>query len=183
MRCLSLKFLLFATVALSSTYAHAIENEYKPYIGLDYNYSSVTAKNLHPHHNSVSAILGSTYNRFFSTEVFYQYSDNDTLGHNAVRNTHFDTYGLDTIAYLPLGCEGQFAPLATAGIGQYTFRNKLINDHHKKDHGWGYRFGGGLQYNINDNWTTRAVARYIHTDDIKYYDHLTEYTVGIRYKF
>lgn len=183
MRNLTSKFALLAIISLFSTSAHAIENQYTPYIGINYGYTSVTAKGLHPHHNSISAVLGSTYNRFFSTEVFYQYSDKDTLGHNAVRNTHFDAYGLDALAYLPLGCEGHIAPLATMGIGQYTFRNKMINNHHKKDHGWGYRFGGGLQYNIDDNWAVRAIARYIHTDDIRYHDHLTEYTVGIRYTF
>ena len=183
MRNFSVKIAILTIAVSISANAHAIDNEYKPYLGLNYGYTSVTAKNLHPHHNSVSAVLGSTYNRFFSTEVFYQYAGKDTLGNNAVRNTRFDAYGLDAIAYLPLGCEGHIAPLATAGIGQYTFRNKLINDHHKKDHGWGYRFGGGLQYNIDNNWAARAIVRYIHTDDIRYHDHLTEYTVGLRYTF
>jgi len=183
MRNLTSKIALLATITMFSTSAQAIENEYTPYLALNYDYTSVTAKSLHPHHNSLSAVLGSTYNRFFSTEVFYQYADKDTLGHNAIRNTHFDAYGLDALAYLPLGCEGHIAPLVTAGIGQYTFRNKLLNGHHKKDHGWGYRFGGGLQYNIDNHWAARAVTRYIHTDDIKYYDHLTEYTVGLRYTF
>lgn len=183
MHNLTSKFALLATITLFSTSAQAIQNEYTPYLALNYGYTSVTAKGSHPHHNSISAVLGSTYNRFFSTEVFYQFTDKDTLGHNAIRNTRFDAYGLDALAYLPLGCEGRIAPLATAGIGQYTFRNKMINDHHKKDHGWGYRFGGGLQYNIDNNWSARAIVRYIHTDDIKYHDHLTEYTVGIRYTF
>lgn len=183
MRNLTSKIALLATITMFSTSAQAIENEYTPYLALNYGYTSVTAKGLHPHHNSLSAVLGSTYNRFFSTEVFYQYANKDTLGHNAIRNTHFDAYGLDALAYLPLGCEGHIAPLVTAGIGQYTFRNKLLNGHHKKDHGWGYRFGGGLQYNIDNHWAARAIARYIHTDDIKYYDHLTEYTVGLRYTF
>ena len=163
--------------------AHAIENQYKPYIGLNYAYTSVTAKNFHPHHNGISAVLGSVYNPYFGTELFYQYGGKDNISHKPVDTTSFFAYGLDTIAYLPLGCNGSIAPLATLGIGEYTFKNKLITSFHKKDHGYGYRFGGGMSYNIDEHWSLRGIARYIKTDKIKTYDHLTEYTIGLKYIF
>ncbi len=163
--------------------AHAIDNVYKPYLGINYAYTTATAKNIRPHNNSASIILGSTYNPYFSTEMFFQYSDKDKISNSETAKTSFHAYGLDTIAYLPLGCSGAIAPLATLGIGEYTVKNKLINSFHKKDHGYGYRFGGGLSYNIDENWSLRGIARYIKTDKIRNYDHITEYTLGMRYTF
>lgn len=163
--------------------AQAIENEYTPYLGLNYAYTTSTAKYIRPHNNSASLILGSTYNPYFSTEMFFQYSDKDKLPNSDIARTSFLAYGLDTIAYLPLGRNGSIAPLATLGIGEYTFKNKLTNSFHKKDHGYGYRFGGGLSYFIDNNWSLRGIARYIKTDKIRNYDHLTEYTLGLRYTF
>ena len=163
--------------------AQAIENEYKPYIGLNYAYTGVNAKNMRPHHSGFSAILGSVYNPYFGTELFYQYGGKDKLARQEVKTTSFNAYGLDALAYLPLGCSGAVAPLATLGFGEYTFRNKLVTSFHKKDHGYGYRFGGGLSYNIDEHWSLRGIARYIKADKIKNYDHFNEYTVGVKYVF
>lgn len=163
--------------------AQAIENQYKPYVGLNYAYTGANAKNMRPHHNGFSVLLGSVYNPYFGTELFYQYGGKDNLGNNLIKNTSFTAYGLDTVAYLPLGCSGAIAPLATLGIGEYTLRNKLITSFHKKDHGYGYRFGGGLGYNIDEHWALRGIARYIKTDKIKNYDHMNEYTLGLKYVF
>lgn len=183
MRNLVTKLAALAVLTATAAPAQAIENEYRPYLGINYAYTRANVKRMRPHYNSASATLGSVYNRYFGTEVFYQYSDKDKLRHQAVKNTSFNAYGLDMLAYLPLGCQGKIAPLATAGIGQYTFKHKYTNNGHNNDHGWGYRFGAGLQYNIDENWAVRAIARYIHTDKINGYDHLNEYTAGIRYTF
>ena len=174
---------ILSMTACFSFSAHAIENEYKPYIGIDYAYTTATAKYIRPHNNSAIIILGSTYNPYFSTEMFFQYSDKDKLSNSNIAKTSFYSYGLDTIAYLPLGCNGTIAPLATLGIGEYTVKNKLITSSNKKDHGYGYRFGGGLRYNIDNNWSIQSIARYIKTNKIRNYDHLTEYTLGLRYIF
>ena len=69
------------------------------------------------------------------------------------------------------------------GIGQYNFKQKYIDASHRNDHGWGYRFGAGMQYNINEQWAARAIFRYIHTDKINSYDHINEYSFGVRYTF
>ena len=166
----------FAAVAFR---AEAIENDYKPYLGLDYAYNVISAN---PHYNSFRAILGSVYNPYFGTEVFYQYSGRDKLNKDDVRTTSFNAYGLDMQAGLPLGNSG-IVPLATLGIGQYTIKHKFTDGGHNDDHGWGYRFGGGLRYDIDDNWSATAIARYIKTDKIAVYKHLDEYTIGLRYTF
>lgn len=183
MRKLVTKLAAAAVLTAVAAPAQAIENEYRPYLGLNYAYVRANAKSLRPDYNSASATLGSVYNRYFGTEVFLQYAGKDKMKHRDLKNTSFNAYGLDMLAYLPLGCEGGIAPLATAGIGQYTFKHKYADGGHNDDHGWGYRFGAGLQYNIDANWAVRAIARYIHTDKIDGYDHLAEYTAGIRYTF
>nr|QIM10304.1 hypothetical protein PlAlph_0580 [uncultured Alphaproteobacteria bacterium] len=183
MRKLVTKLAALAALTAIATPAEAIENVYRPYLGINYAHTRANAKKLRPNYNSAVAVLGSVYNRYFGTEVFYQYAGKDDFRHQALKNTTFNAYGLDMLAYLPLGCKGRIAPLATAGIGQYTFKQKFTNGGHNDDHGWGYRFGAGLQYNIDDNWAVRAIARYIHTDKIHNYDHLTEYTAGLRYTF
>ena len=159
--------------------AAAIENNYKPYVGADYAYSAVSAS---PHYNSGRIFLGSVYNPYFGTELFYQYSDKDKINDGKIRNTSFNAYGLDLMTYLPLFNSG-FAPLATAGIGQYNIKHKFVGNGNNNDHGWGFRIGGGLQYDLNDNWAIRAIARYVKTNKIDTYKHLSEYTVGLRYTF
>lgn len=183
MRKLTTNLALWAVLGTLSTSAHAIENNYRPYVGLNYAYDNAVVKQIRPHYNSASVTLGSVYNRYFDTELFYQYSGKDKLGYQAIKNTSFNAYGLDMLAYLPLGCEGHIAPLVTTGIGQYTFKHKMTDHSHINDHGWGYRFGAGLQYNIDENWAVRAVYRYINTNKIDNYDHVNEYSVGVRYTF
>lgn len=183
MRKLTTKLAALSILTAIASPAAAIENDYRPYIGLNYAYSRANVKNLRPHYNSASFILGSVYNPYFSTEVFYQYAGKDKFGHRELKNSSFNAYGLDMLAYLPLGCDRKIAPLATMGIGQYTFKQKYIDASHRNDHGWGYRFGAGMQYNINEQWAARAIFRYIHTDKINSYDNINEYSFGVRYTF
>lgn len=183
MQKISTKFAIIGLASTIATNALAIENEYIPYVGLNYAYNESSARNVHSHQNSVSAIIGSVYNKYFGTEVFYQQSDKDELGAFNLKSTRFSAFGLDAIAYLPLGCEGRIAPLATAGIGNYNFKHKFYNSSSVKDSGWGYRFGAGLSYNIDEKWSVHFIGRYIHTDQIESYDHLSEYTLGFKYVF
>jgi len=182
MRNLITKLAVVSSLVLSSSWAEAIENDYKPYIGADYAYVSTTAKGLHSNNNSVRAVLGSVYNPYFGTEIFYQYAGKDKHKFREINASSFNAYGLDMLTYLPLGNSG-IAPLATAGLGYYSVKHRLADHSHNNDYGWGYRFGGGVQYDFNDNWALRGIVRYIKTDKINRYDHLTEYVMGLRYTF
>ncbi len=176
--------LLTAAFGLSAGNAAAVENDYKPYLGVNYAYDTVKADDYHSYHNSGSLTLGSVYNPYFGTELFYQYSDKHKF-HTTdnLKDSAFQAYGLDMLAYLPLGCDGAFAPTATMGIGEYTFKHNYRFSRDRRDHGWGYRFGGGLTYNIDQNWSARLLARYIKTDQLDNLDHITEYSLGVRYTF
>ncbi len=183
------KTLFSAAAALSvfATAAYAEENfDYLPYAGIDYVYSNGTADGMRPNYNSGSINIGTDYNRFFGTELFYQYSDSSSKGHNFDRiKTSFQAAGLDMYGYLPLGCDRDFALLGTAGIGMYDFKKSYadpsVSGGH--DHGYGYRAGLGLTYALDTNWSVRAVARYVGLDQIEDYDHMMEYSAGIRYTF
>ena len=67
---------LMAAVSLTAFASQAqAEQVYNPYIGINYNYSDANAKGLRPYYNSGSVNLGTSYNRYFGTELFYQFSD------------------------------------------------------------------------------------------------------------
>lgn len=176
--------LLTVSACLVAPAAGAIENDYKPYIGVNYAYGEVRAQNRHAYHNSGSLNIGSVYNKYFGTELFYQYSDKHKFGSSDnLKNSEFQAYGLDLMAYLPLGCEGRLAPTATLGIGEYAFKHDYRTAKDRRDRGWGYRFGGGLTYHIDESWSARLLARYVKFNKIDGLDHMNEYSVGLRYTF
>ena len=170
--------------------AHADESSslnYVPYVGMDYIYSNASAKNLKPNLNSGSISLGSDYNRYFSTELFYQFSGaskKKTPLHGTAK-TSFQAGGLDVYGYLPLLCDRDLALIGTAGVGLYDFRKRYSNPFVQDgfDQGYGYRLGAGMFYSLNQDWAVRAVARYVKLDKIKDYDHMWEYSAGLRYTF
>ena len=174
--------LSYLLIGFYSHNSQAIENEYIPYIGTSYNYSDTNNKGGNSYNNSVTVNLGSIYNKYFGTELFYQYSDKHKFGASStIKNSRFQSYGLDIMGYLPLGKKEDIAPTLTMGIGEYTFKQDYNQGKDLKDHGWGYRFGGGLTYSVNNNLALRCIFRYIKLDGMKNIDHINEYTFGIRY--
>lgn len=183
MRKITTTLMLSTAICLSAASASAIENQYRPYIGADYAYNIARTEGYHTYHNAGSLNVGSVYNPYFGTELFYQYADRYKASSSELKSSGFQAYGLDLMAYLPLGCDGKIVPTATMGIGQYIVDNDFRNHKNQRDRGWGYRFGGGLTYNIDNNWAARILARYVKTDHLDKLDHFTEYSFGIRYTF
>lgn len=186
-----MKFTVSSLMAAASVFAFAATanaaDSFKPYVGLDYNYTDADAKHQSPKYNSASVNVGTEYNKYFGTEVFYQYSDSDTKTVNSIKNkTSFQAYGLDLMGYLPLGCDQVFSLVGTMGIGEYTF-DKRFNGYatpkHQRDHGLGYRFGAGLQYQVDENIAVRGLVRYVNLNDVKNFDDMWEYTAGVKYSF
>lgn len=152
--------------------------EFKPYVGAQYNYTKVDAE-IEPKLNSGSVFIGTEYNKYFGTEVFYQLSDDDE--DNNVKSD-FTAYGLDAYAYLPLGCDQVWSVFATGGIANYDFDMKS-DEGKSEDNGLGYRLGAGVQYNITNNLSVRALGRYIWTDKLDGFDSFTEFSLGAKYTF
>ena len=179
--------MMAASVLALSANANAAEYDFKPYVGLDYNYTYADAEEHTPKYNSLSVNLGTEYNQYFGTELFYQYSD-EAKTHDYIfeSKTSFQAYGLDLMGYLPLGCDQEYSLIGTIGIGEYKFDEEvkeIIGSRDYDDHGIGYRFGGGLQYKIDDKFSVRGLARYVNMNGIDGLDDMWEYSAGIRYNF
>jgi len=179
-----MKKFLFICAMFASTSVYAVENDYRPYVGIDYDYSTLNARGVDSYLNSGTFIVGSEYNKYFGTEIFYQKSltkAQETT--NGKMKSSFQGYGLDMFAYLPLGCEGRVAPYATAGIGKYSLKKKVSEVHHNDKDGTGYRFGAGISYHIDNNTSLKAGYRYINFDRLSNIDHADELVAGLRYAF
>ena len=174
---------LLAAVSFLALSANANALEFRPYVGVQYNYTEVDAEYVQADMNSYSVVVGTEYNRYFSTEVFYQNSDksNDMIDGVKVKSD-FEAYGLDAYAYLPLGCDRVWSVFATAGIANYDFDAKDV-DGKFEDNGLGYRLGAGVQYNVTNNVAVRALGRYIFADKLDNTDDMTEFSLGVKYTF
>ena len=174
---------LLAAVSVLALTTNANALEFRPYVGVQYNYSEVDAEKVKADMNSYSVVIGTEYNRYFSTEVFYQNSDksNDIINGEKVKSD-FTAYGLDAYAYLPLGCDRVWSVFATAGIANYDADTSSVEGKYE-DNGLGYRLGAGVQYSITNDLAVRLLARKIWTDKLEDVDDMKEYSLGIKYSF
>ena len=170
---------LLAAASVIALTGSANALEFRPYVGAQYNATQVNytgARDVDTHSGSV--LVGTEYNKYFGTEVFYQMSsDWDKKINGTKYSADFDAYGLDAYGYLPLGCDQVFAPFITAGIASYDFGKDVDGT------GLGYRLGGGIQYHITNNIAVRVLGRYIWADKLDKMDHLSEFSAGIKYVF
>ncbi|MBR4106612.1 MAG: porin family protein [Alphaproteobacteria bacterium] len=175
--------LLAAVSAIAlATSANALE--FRPYVGAQYNLTSASVKDMpNMDMHSYSVFVGTDYNRYFGTEVFYQ---NSNKWHKVINGektkVDFEAYGLDVYGYLPLGCDRVFSLLGTAGIANYDF-DIADNNAKGEENGLGYRLGAGMQYNITNNIAVRGIVRYIWADKLDNTDHMMEYSLGAKYSF
>lgn len=180
----NIKLLLAISVCAVSFSAKAAENTYRPYVGLGYSYNDINAQGFNSYNNSGLFMIGSEYSKYFSTEMFYQHSDKRTFNSSSTMNSaSFSAYGLDMIASLPFGCEEKVSILGTAGIGYYTSKTNYKYQADKHDNGRGYRVGAGIGYTIDDNWSLQFIGRYVGFDKLEGYDHMMEYSFGVKYAF
>ena len=178
-------FLTTAFFALSAVNtAKADSYQYTPYVGVDYIYSRLTARNFKPYYNVAGIHIGSDYGKYFGTEVFFNKSDGNKrhITSGSIK-TSYRAYGLDLMAYLPLGCHKRFALIGTAGIGEYVFKTTVSPAKHHNESAHGQRFGGGFKYAFNNNWGIKVLTRYVNFDKSKLYDYAMEYSASIEYHF
>ena len=171
-----------SVIALTSS-ANALD--FRPYVGAQYNATHVNAKGAEKDidMHSYSVFVGTEYNKYFGTEVFYQNSNKwHKMLSDGTNKIDFDAYGLDVYGYLPLGCEGIVSLIGTTGIANYDF-DYATSTEKGSDNGLGYRLGGGIQYNVTNNIGIRALGRYVWTDKLDGMDHLAEFSLGMKYTF
>ena len=166
--------------------ANATENfDYVPYLGIDYGYVNAKASHIRPNYHLANINVGTKYNAYFGTEAFFEQSSSDAKKVNSADKlkTSYRAYGIDAMGYLPLGGYHNFDLVGSFGLAEYVFTSKFNKQKHHNENAWGYRIGGGLIYNLNENVSLKAMVRYVGLNDITYVDHLTEYTLGLRYHF
>ncbi|MBE6452177.1 MAG: porin family protein [Alphaproteobacteria bacterium] len=172
---------LMAAVSAFAFMANANATEYTPYVAADYTYSDI--QNL-AEVNGGKIALGTEYNKYFGTEVFYQRTGSDRVHSEGETDEYaLQSYGLDIYGYLPLGCDQVFALVGTAGIANMDIIYKNADDKRNTENGWGYRLGAGVEYDVNSNVSVRALYRYIATDKLGGIDHVNEYSLGVKYAF
>jgi len=161
------------------------ENTYTPYIGMDVLYNIAKVSQVKPHYFGANFNVGTMYNYYFGTELFYEQvgSDSKKITDTQKIKTSYRAYGLDASGYLPLGCQKRLNLLGTVGISEYVFYHKIKPEKHHHNSGFGYRAGVGILYHITDHLSLRAAAKYVHFDKISEIDHQMSYQIGVRYHF
>ena len=171
--------MLFVCFAQANTaQAH---NVYRPYIGADLSFNKAKTNLIRPDYYGATLNLGTTYNTYFGTEIFYQQTASraKTSAANQKYTTSFRGYGLDGLITLPACSKLDFN--FSLGIASYVFKEKLSGMHRSSDEGIGFRFGTGAVYHLTNRMAARASARYIKFNDISNLKHASEYSFGIRY--
>ena len=186
--------LLASVVCLFSLQANADDtllthdwNTTKFYIGADYNSTKVDLENgwndiVDDTYNSGTLNLGLTFDKYFGIEGFYQNSTEKEGAYSSLK-TNFNVYGADLLFYIHINDKIDF--IATTGIGRYEVEAKIKYYNltiSETESDTGIRTGIGLQYNINDHWSFRAIGRYIHLN-MESVDNMKELSLGIRYYF
>ena len=171
-----------------------------PYVGADYNYSSLNfgresedfyADNF----NSLGVVAGVKLLSFLSVEGFYQQSENkdNTVRNHFVEGDEFSTklklksYGVDLVGdVLNLGI---VEILSSVGYGYYAADvtntvniNGVGGRRSFNEEGNGFRLGIGGQINPLPSLGIRAMFRYTVTD-MDAVKNMKEVTVGVRYYF
>lgn len=164
--------------------ARADSYDYRPYVGVSYAFSHNKGDDIKGDYSLGGFYIGSDYSKYFATEVFFnQSTTRKNYPQNQKIKTSYRNYGLDLQAFLPLGEESKLSLAGTLGIGEYVFKNKYYPQKHGNDHGYGYRFGGGLRYMLTDNWQIKTLVRYVKFDHIDVFNHGVEYSFGVEYHF
>jgi opacity protein-like surface antigen len=174
-------------------------NKVRPYIGFDIGrtYAKLTDTDdedlFKDKNNSISGVIGLKFNKNFGLEAFYQQSDKakKSVDYGIAQmstSLQYSAYGADFLGYLPVSQD--FEVLASLGLAQYDLKAKASGhlygipfSEKDSEDSLGYRFGLGLQYNINQHLALRTMAHYIQLDKDEDIKHLTEISLGLRYMF
>jgi opacity protein-like surface antigen len=174
-------------------------NKVRPYIGFDIGrtYAKLTDTDdedlFKDKNNSISGVIGLKFNKNFGLEAFYQQSDKakKSVDYGIAQmstSLQYSAYGADFLGYLPVSQD--FEVLASLGLAQYDLKAKASGhlygipfSEKDSEDSLGYRFGLGLQYNINQHLALRTMAHYIQLDKDEAIKHLTEISLGLRYMF
>lgn len=171
---------------------------------------NVPSSQMVDHQDNIGVVLGFRPHKNFGFEAFYNrsYSKNEVTQYDNVSisatdyhliNTYitkYQAFGVDLVGYLPVTQFFDF--VAMVGIGKYKFDNQarfearyleggtnsaVYNTHYSFDEDeWGYRVGGGVQFNIMNGVALRLMYKYINIDSNTIH-YLQEYSASLRFLF
>lgn len=208
------KLLLTSAIVMLSLPAHA--QELKPYIGLDlmrlnvdYNDNIGVAPGvalngntlLEDSLNGLNIHVGSRFHKNFAVELGYFRTQEEekniaagtTIGPGVVAAANFQTsvqlqgLTLDGLGYLPLGQNGMFDLIGTAGISWTKGEAEIAlpgggsGSSDESELGW--RVGGGGQFNFNEKFNVRGIVRYQTADFDGLADNAWVYSAGLNFNF
>lgn len=201
-----------ATAIILSTSAHA-ETDLKPYIGFDIQRTNIeyndnvdgtgidaatiledrlNGVNIHagirPHKN-----IGFELGYFRTSEESKSIANGAAVGGGQTSSAAFDTdiqlsgFTFDALGYLPVDQKGMFDVIGTAGLvytkAELTANIPGVGSASDDESEIGIRLGGGAQYNINEHFNVRGLARYQTADFDDSADYAWTYSVGLNYNF
>lgn len=151
-----------------------------PYVGLDATYATIDSDRDADisNKNWAGAVVLGARTDHFGLEGYFE---NSLREHEDGIKTRNRKFGIDALAFQPLGCSGKWEGVASAGI---TFNRIRAHGYGlaENDNGRGERLGAGLQYNITEKLALRGMYHYnwIHQSVV---NNANEFSLGIRYSF
>lgn len=145
--------------------------------------------------------VGNRFHKNFGVELGYfrtREEDKDipagaTVGPGVVAAAPFSTsvkvqgLTLDGLGYLPVTESGQFELIGTAGVswmkGEIEATIPGVGSGNSDESEFGFRAGGGAQFNLTDKFSIRGLARYQTADFEDVVDNAWTYTVGVNFSF
>lgn len=181
----------------------------EPYVGLNLTYDNMKFTNSEFNEvfnrNQLGAAidLGYQFSDYLGVEAYYQYAmpmkkdlKDESGAKEAETKLSFMSGGLDIMGYLPLNSCHSLNLIGTIGGGYYRFelKYKEPNDPEEKMHEnhLAARMGAGVQYNIDESMSVRALGRFITwkadsndkaTDEHDMMKNMFEASLGFQYKF
>lgn len=188
-----MKHLLYTVAALAAfTLPAQAEDYFNPYIGADYQFTRLSYDGGgNDNFNGFNIHVGNRFTDYVGLELGYfrtgeeSYTDN-SLGTPVNVKGRLTGATLDALGYLPVTEDKSFELIGTAGVSyirgeiEATALGVTVEDDESE---WGFRAGGGAQYNVTDNMNIRGIARYQTADFDDIADRAWVFSLGANYQF
>ena len=164
---------LYAAIVLAALSAPAQADwSFNPYVGVDYQLTRLSyADDIDGGHDNFSGAnihVGNRFNDHFGLELGY-FRTTEKSSSGIVAATPYTLKGrlqgvsFDALGYVPVTADRSLELIGTAGLA-YTHGKLDMNvggtPFSDTDNAFGFRIGGGAQYNITSNFNVRGLVRF-----------------------
>lgn len=198
------------TCALVALASPAMAFEMKPYVGIDYMHMNFELNNsynddgvtldantlLEDGFDGLHIHAGNRFHKNFGAEIgYFRTQEEDrtvpagtTVGPGLVTavpittDVKFSGFTLDGMGYMPLG-DGTIELIGTAGVTWIDADAEIEGFGSADEDEIGFRVGGGLQANLTDRISARALVRYQTADFQDIAENAFTYSAGLNLSF